>query len=315
MNEIIEGSNVSPEMRTIQEGDAPAISVVVASCREMCLLDACLKSLLLQCSQHKAEIVVARACNKREIKDLTGAYPSVRFLPAPVDSTIPYLRAVGIEAAKGDVVALTEDHCVVATNWVTQLVNAQQEGTDVVGGAMDNAQRDRVVDWAAYFAEYGFFAENAGSQTTEPLLTGANVAYSRRVVDEVVTQMRQGEWETVVHAHLAWRGDTLQFLRTASVFQNKNYRFWEFCQDRFVHGRDFARRRLVDDGPKRWLYFTGSLILPVVLTVRVARAGSCGHRWSFLRALPVTFAFLTAWAVGEAVGYCYGPAQPGTGNA
>ena len=294
---------------------APTISVVVASCRERRLLDACLRSLLPQCHEHGSEIIVARACNEGETSDLRAAYSSVRFAPAPVDSTIPFLRAAGMAAAKGKLVLLTEDHCVVARDWITQLVRAQQQGADVVGGAMDNAQRERVVDWAAYFSEYGFFAENGGSQPTGPLLTAANVAYSRRVVDDVIARARQGEWENVVHEHLTARGRTLQFLRTAAVSQNKNYLFWDFCRDRFVHGRDYARRRLVDHTFRRWLYFPGSLVLPVVLTVRVARAVGRRHRWPFLRALPVTFAFLTAWAAGEAVGYWYGPAQPGTVNA
>jgi hypothetical protein len=45
-----------------------------------------------------------------------------------------------------------------------------------------------------------------------------------------------------------------------------------------------------------------------LLTWRVARA-SARSRWgTFLRALPATFLFLTAWSVGEAVGYLRGPA-------
>jgi glycosyltransferase involved in cell wall biosynthesis len=299
--------------RPLRLGDAPTVSVVVASFRERRLLDACLASLLPQCSAHRAEVVVARVCPVAEFRELERTYPEVLFVPAPDGSSVPYLRSLGLAAADGDIVALTEDHCVVADDWVAQLANAQTRGADVVGGAMDNAQRERAIDWAAYFAEYGFFAEQGGGGAGSPLLTGANVAYSRRVVGDVIAWARDGEWENVAHARLAGRGSTLQFLRTAAVYQNKNYRFWDFCRDRFVHGRDYARKRLADEGTaRRWLYAPGTAVLPLLLLWRVSRAIAPRHRRAFLRALPFTLGFLTAWSVGEAAGYLKGPAPATT---
>jgi GT2 family glycosyltransferase len=293
----------------------PIVSVIVASCRERRLLDACLRSLEAQCREYQAEIVVSRASSPSEIQDLREKFPSVRFVAAPMNRTIPQLRAEGIAAAEADVIALTEDHCVVAGDWLGKLTRAVEHGALVAGGAMDNAQRNRAIDWAAYFAEYGFFAINGGGRPLRPLLTAANVAYSRRVVHEVIKQAKEGEWENVIHAQLFAQGRSFQFVRSATVYQNKTYRFWEFCHDRFVHGRDYARRRLVDGATRRWLYFAGSFVLPIVLTMRVAQTVGRHHRWPFLRALPITFAFLTAWAAGEAVGYWYGPPLPGTDRA
>lgn len=282
------------------------ISVVVASCRDRGLLDACLKSLEIQCRQHGAEIIVARKHDSAELNQLTETYPFVRFVASP-GSTIPRLRAAGLATAQGDIIALTEDHCVFAPDWIAQL-SAEFEGdTDVAGGAMDNAQRQRAIDWAAYFAEYGFFAENGGGRPLEPLLTGANVAYSRRVVNEVVKWATRGEWENVIHTHLSAQAHSFRFLKTATVYQNQNYHFWAFSRDRFVHGRDYARRRLLDEANRRWFCFAGSFLLPPVLIMRLAKAVGPHHRWPFLRVLPITVAFLTAWALGEAAGYWYGP--------
>ncbi|CAN5407122.1 hypothetical protein BH24GEM3_BH24GEM3_12380 [soil metagenome] len=302
--------------RGIRFSTGPSLTVVVASCRERELLDACLAALLPQCEAHAAEVVVARAAEAAEVHELEHDYPGVRFVEAAPRSTIPELRAEGMAAAEGDIVALTEDHCVVSEDWLAQMLRAQSAGADVVGGAMDNAQRQRAIDWAAYFAEYGFFAEGEGrSATAEPKITGANVTYSRRVLDEVIRWGRQGEWENVAHSRLAAQGSALQFLRTAAVYQNQNYRFWDFCRDRYEHGRDFARRRLVDEGTgRRWLYLPGSFALPGILLTRVARATGRQNRGPFLRALPLTAAFLVAWSVGEAVGYLKGPARVENGE-
>jgi hypothetical protein len=55
------------------------------------------------------------------------------------------------------------------------------------------------------------------------------------------------------------------------------------------------------------------VLLPPLLVLRVARAAAPGRWLTFLRALPATFAFLTAWSIGEAVGYARGAsAAPGS---
>src|SRR5436190_1769652 len=79
---------------------------------------ACLGSLLGQCQRLNAELLVARAGSAPDVAALAKTYPGVRFVTAPADASIPQLRAVGMAQASGDVVALTEDHCVADANWV-----------------------------------------------------------------------------------------------------------------------------------------------------------------------------------------------------
>lgn len=292
---------------------APDISVVVASNRERPLLTACLASLIPQCERVAAELIVARAGSPGELAELRRQIPSVHFVAAPPEATIPELRGIGMAESRGHIVALTEDHCVAGDGWVATLLSHAQDPADVIGGGMGNAQRDRAVDWAAFFSEYGFFAGTRPDSGPErPLLTGANVAYKRHVVADVLEWMRQGEWENVAHDRLGARGSALRFVRSAAVYQNKNYRFVEFCVDRFEHGRDFARKRLSEDPPsRRWWLLAASPLLPPLLVWRVAKAAASARWPTFLRALPATFVFLTAWSVGEAVGYLRGPApQP-----
>jgi GT2 family glycosyltransferase len=300
-----------PVNRGPRRGSAPTVSVVVASNRDKALLHACLGSLLGQCQRMNAELLVARAGAPSDVAPLAKSYPSVRFVNAPVDASIPQLRAIGMAQASGDVVALTEDHCIADENWVEALTLSASGDADVVGGGMDNARRSRAVDWAAYFAEYGFFSperpERAGGP---PLLTGANVAYKRHVIADVIGWAQDGEWENVAHTRLVARGSMLRFARTAAIYQNQSYSLAAFCTDRFEHGRDYARKRLSEDpNASRWFLLAASPLLPPLLTWRVARA-SARSRWgTFLRALPATVLFLTAWSVGEAVGYLRGPSD------
>jgi len=85
------------------------------------VLEACLDALLPQCRQVRAEVVVARA---GVLGDLPRAYPTVRFVAASRDATIPELRAAGMAEAEGDIVALTEDHRIPVVGWLTTLAQA-----------------------------------------------------------------------------------------------------------------------------------------------------------------------------------------------
>ena len=293
-----------------KRGSAPTVSVVVASNRDKALLQACLGSLLSQCQRLNAELLVARAGNASDVTAFAKTYPSVRFVTAPLDASIPQLRALGMAQASGDVVALTEDHCIADANWVESLTQSANSDADVVGGGMDNARRSRAVDWAAYFAEYGFFSTDRPEPQGTPLLTGANVAYKRHVIADVIGWAQDGEWENVAHTRLVARGSMLRFARTAAIYQNQSYSVSSFCVDRYEHGRDFARKRLVEEpGARRWFLLAASPLLPPLLTWRVARAAARGRWGTFIRALPATVLFLTAWSIGEGVGYLRGPSD------
>lgn len=308
-------SVVSPV--TAATGPGPELSVVVASNRDRALLDDCLRALVPQCARAGAELIVARAAapgRYAAVEQLAASYPGVNFIAAPEDASIPLLRGAGMAAARGQMVAITEDHCVPDSDWVDTLRSHAGGDAAVVGGSMDNAQRRRAVDWGAYFSEYGFFsATRTEVGAGIPLLTGANVAYTRQVAADVVEWARQGDWENVIHARLGARGVRMRFERRARVSQNKSYGFAAFCGDRYSHGRDYARERVTgaDTPGLRWSMLAAVPLLPFLLTYRVARAAGASRIITFVRALPATLAFLTAWSIGEAVGYIRGPVRPG----
>ncbi|HET7458846.1 MAG TPA: glycosyltransferase [Gemmatimonadaceae bacterium] len=303
-----------------RDAEIPSVTAVVASDRPEAQLAQCLAALLPQVRALDAELIVARAtATDADRAALAERWPEVRFIAAPSGTTIPRLRGLGMAAATGDVVALTDDHVVADRNWLETLTRqASGDDADVVGGGVDNARRDRAVDWAAYFAEYGFYAPTrpeARPEEVPSLLAGANVAYKRRVVADVVAWAQQGDWETVAHDKLRARGSVFRFARTAAVYQNDSYRIGDFCVDRYRNGRDYARRRLVEESEaKRWVLLAGSPLLPFVLTWRVSRAAARSRLRAFARALPATFLFLACWSLGEAVGYAKGPLRPEDGR-
>lgn len=296
---------------------APLVSVVVASSRSADLLAACLDSLIDQCRWARAELIVARPADAENADAIFAARPSVRVVVTPSGTSVPMLRATGMRTATGDIVALTEDNCVADPNWVVALVRGIAAGGDVVGGGVDNGKHRRAVDWAAYFAEYGVYSSSrAEGSVPKELIAAANVAYSRAVVDQVIEWAALGEREYLAHRRLGASGREFRFVRTAAVQQNASTAFWSFCVDRYEHGRDYARHRLVEeDGVNRWMRLLSCPLLPAVLTARIARVAGPTRVGAFTRALPATLVFMTAWSLGEAAGYLRGAVREPSSTA
>jgi len=279
-------------------------SVVVASNRDLSLLDGCLRSLEPLTTRNGIQLIVARAARPASsMPRLAEQFPFATFLEAPRESSIPCLRGLGLLHASGRATAVTEDHCIASPDWLDRL-SAAIGSADVVGGSMDNAQRGSV-NWGAYFSEYGLFSPTRPERFGGlPLLTGANVAYVERVRARVASWAAQGWWENRIHARLHEDGYSLRFARDARVLQNSQYQLLSFCRDRFQHGRNYAQTQ-GETQPLAWRVAraTSAPMLALVLTARVARASAALHRGAFARALPFTIAFLASWSAGEAAGY------------
>lgn len=290
---------------------APTISVVVASFRARTQLERCLDALAPQCQTPDVELIVARTREAGDADLIARHYPGARVIQAAPGADLPRVRGTGLAAAGGALVALTEDHCAPAGDWVARLRTHVGAPRDVVGGAMDNARTERRVDWGAYFSEYGFFAGGQGGDV--PLVTGANVAYARAVVGDVAEWALGGAWENVCHARLAERGARFAFDPELRVAQVLTYRVGAFCLDRYEHGRDYARTRVREErvgGVRRLARAASTPLLPGLLAWRVGRGLSrAEHRSAFPGALPFTLLFLSAWSAGELVGYLRGPVR------
>lgn len=297
-------------------GMAPGlVSVVIASPREPALALACLRSVLPQAHAHGATVILARTGDAAAViaqlgeADAPGAVNIVPVDAAP-GASLPQVRGAGLAAARTPFAALVEDHCVAAPGWLEALVTtAAATSADLVGGRMGNAEQSRAIDWAAYFAEYGFFMGTA-SGDAPPLATGANVLYGPRALPLAARWASDGLWEDVIHARLAAAKCDLTVTPAAVMRQNQRYAVGSFCLDRYRHGFAFARVRLREQkGSGRWLRAVTAPLLPVVLARRLRANVLPDERDAFRRALPLTLLFLSAWSVGEMMGYVRGRAS------
>ena len=283
----------------------PELSVVIASVNGFPYLGHCLDGLAASCPD--AEVIVADSTGEETRRLIRDGWPSVRLLSFDEPATVPELRAAGVFAATAPYVALIEDHCVVQDGWAARMVAGQRSGHAVVGGPIRNVATSRIRDWAAFFCEYSAFLE-PGPNGPTGLLPGMNVSYDSRAVAAIEDLLREGRWETWLHARLQERGFVLHADPGIVVGHDKDFGIREFVGQRYHYSRSYAGMRNPDLRWKRLLYVAGAPALVPVLYARIAGnvLARRRQRRELLKATPLIVLYTCVWAFGEAIGYAFG---------
>jgi glycosyltransferase involved in cell wall biosynthesis len=287
----------------------PSLTVVVPSVNGLGDLLDCLAALAHQQTDVDLEVLVVDRCGEAVRNEVRRRYPWVRVLEAAPGTTIPDLRAMAFAAAKGKSVAVIEDHVIVPPGWARALLDAQGDADIVVGGAIENAAVDRLVDWAAFLCEYSHCIVPLPDGPTD-WLPGNNVVYPRALLARYQSVLGQGQWENRLHDAMRRDGVTLVCRPQIRVGHKKHYTVGEYLSQRYLYARSYAGARVARASlPTRLGYGVAALALPPLLMFRtVSRVvAKRRHRAELVRSLPLLAVFVVSWAFGEMVGYVAGP--------
>jgi glycosyltransferase involved in cell wall biosynthesis len=288
---------------------SPELSVVVPSVNSLDDLAGCLQALEAQRADVRLEVLVADRLGEAVRDEVRRRFPATRVIAAPLESTIPELRAMAIKAATGDLVAVIEDHVIVPPGWARQLAQAIAEGADVVGGSVENAARDSLMDWAAFLCEYSAALPPLPAGKV-PWLVGNNVVYRRALLEKHQATLDEGRWENHLHDTLRRDGIDLVCRPEIRVGHKMHYTFWLYFSQRFLYSRSYAGMR-TEGRPfmTRLAYGCAAFVLPPLLLFRtvstILKKG--GHTALLLQSLPLISLFVLSWGAGEVAGYWFGP--------
>jgi hypothetical protein len=287
---------------------SPRLSVVIASVNGWALLEPTLDALDAQPERPVMQIIVVEAVGGATRQALLDRRPAVEVIAVDARRTIPALRHLGVIQARGDLVAILEDHGEVAPDWAAALIEAHKAPWGAVGGVVENG-RSGLVNWAAFFCEYApYMGPVAEGESTD--LPGNNIAYKRPHLLRHAKELEQGRWESWINDNLRRDGVPIASTNKAVVRHIKPFYLGHFLVQRFHFARSYAGMRRVDQSlAKRLVYGIGSIALPVLLLARVtritlAKGRDLGH---FAASIPLIALFYTVGAIGEMIGYLIGP--------
>lgn len=291
------------------EAETPDLSVVVPSVNGWGDLRVCLEALNTQRKEVKLEVLVVDRLGEGLREQVRHAFPWVRLIPASTSTVIPDLRAMGVGEARAPAVAVIEDHILVPPGWARRMLAALDAGADVVGGPIENAATETLVEWAAFLCEYSACLPPLPAGPAD-WLPGNNIVYRRELLERFRPVLESGRWESHLHDSLRQAGTTLVCRPEVAVGHKKHFTIGEYVGQRYLYSRSYAGMR-VAGAPLllRAAYGLAALLLPPVLFYRtVARVWPHrAYRGHLIRSLPLLGLFVVAWAAGEVVGYWAGP--------
>ena len=278
MGSGVQGERQTRQLRgvdgTVDEVRAatPELSVVIASVNGYPYLAECLLSLERQTARDRLEVIVVDRLADGTAERAEADFPLVRVLRASRARSVPQLRSEGLRAARGAVVAITEDHVVAPVGWAAAILDAH--------------------------ARYPCTAA----------IPGMNTSYKRRAIEACGDLFYAGVWETFLHARLLELGEELRADPAILLHHNKSFGWGEFLAQRYYLARSFAGMRVAGAGPARKAAFAlASPALLPLLSWRIARRSlRKGYGAQLRRAAPVLLLFLLAWSAGEGMGYALG---------
>lgn len=286
----------------------PDLSVVVVVLGGGTDLVRCLEALRRQQPALRTEVIVPHDDGLRDRDLLRARFPEVNFLAVPGEHSYAELRAAGVRASRGRVVAITEDQCIPPEGWCANILEAHIRPHAAIGGPVDKHGPDSALAWAIYLRELGTYMPPVQEGPSE-CLTDCNVSYKRAALDASAHVWAEAFHEPQVHKALREHGETLWLSPALLTYQQRSLEFVPALKERYEFGRLFGglRAATVPAG-KRLLLALGSPILPVLLVVRIVLAvfGKRRHVGACLNALPYLVLFAAAWSWGELVGYLAG---------
>jgi len=286
-------------------GGTQTVTVAVVGICGATHLRRCLAALDAQREAPAFDTLVVYDPHLEDIAAMAAARPDVRFVANEGQRTPLELAARAVKEASGDLILLTEDHCVPRPGWVRAMVEAQADDRAVVGGAVEPLEGTTVRDWAFYLVDYYRYMPPVGSGPS-PTLTVCNASYRADRLAAVRETWSEIFHETAINEALAARFGTLWLCPEAVVGMRRHVAFADALYERYAFGRLFGCTRLEFAPAWRRLYYAAlSPVLPLVLFGRMTRASlrGGGNAGKFARAWPFVAALVVAWSWGEWLGY------------
>lgn len=295
------------------------VSVVVTITDGDPYLSRCLRALESQTGARPLEIIVPVHPALDDVEALRRRHPAIRFVDIenmpftepPPDPGLAHLvydlrRASGLRAARGEIIAMTEDHALPPPDWCARMVALHAALPHAaIGGAIDHGGRG-LLSWAAYFTEFIRY-QNPVREGPAKFLSDVNVSYKRKPLEAI-----GGVWsifyhETAVHEALTGADHTL-WLSPALALQHTRgpLSLATLCRQRAAWARVFAGRRAqtISPGMRRLL----AVLAPALPALFLLRCWAVVLRTRrnvlpLILLTPILVLLFAFWAYGESVGY------------
>lgn len=287
---------------------SPALSVIITSVRALDRVPAWVGELMKQNRDRPVEIILAGSHSDESLKVMAADHPEVVFIPFPPMTPLPRLLGAAVSRSTGEIITITDMTCEIDRNWISEVMKAHENPSPVIGGAVEPKGLRGLVEWTAYFCDYGQFMLPLKEGIVNEV-PGNNLSFKRGAIARGRKFLEGEFWKTYWCRQIQAEGFNLYSVPTIVVFYRRSFQLGGYLVHRFHNGRCFAGMRIPQlSRILRILYLIGSPLLPILICVRIFRAVIPKGRYlgRFFACVPIIIFAALGWALGEFVGYLSG---------
>lgn len=268
-----------------------------------------LEPLLRQIRDVRGEVVIADGTGQSPPTD-PSAGSWLRWLSLP-GAGIFDLRLAAIEASRGTIVVITEDHCSIPPGWCRRIIDlhARYPEADIITGSVDNGSRSRSIDWAAFIVNH---LPNVPpidkAQASGPL--GINgVSYKRRAIEVLRRDFPQLTPELISPSALRRTQLDVRCHESLTVSHVQSETWLGHGALHFHNARAILGSRRSNLTARDWLRLAAA---PVLVPIRTCRTVGCAlqkqlPRRAVWEAVPGVLWLRMCKGLGECLGFAMGP--------
>lgn len=288
---------------------APRLSVVVGTTEGWPYVKACLDSFREEATALGAEVVVADGSGLPPPPPAEVAPGTVWMSSASRD--IFRLFYEGLKAARGEVVASTEDHCRVRPGWCGAILRAHAEHPEAaaIGGAIENGTPISLLDWGSFFITQGIHMAPLGQRETPVTTNEACLSQKRWALAELSDNGGHGAMMILHTRVLRERGAILRVDDRFAVDHDQGLDARGTFAIHFHNGRAIAtfRRRAMQRSD--WLRLGGAGLVPLYRVARMFRTllRKRRHTRELVLSVPWQVWLEYCQSAGFVMGYLAGP--------
>jgi hypothetical protein len=285
------------------------LSVVLGTTQPWPELAASLETVIPEAREIGGEVIVVDNNGRGLPENFADDNPEVVWITER-GASIFRMRSVGMSIARGEVIALTEDHCLPSPGWCKEHLRAHTEHPDAaaVGGPVGNGATGKLSAWGSFLLNHAEYMEPIASGE-RAAIDRANISYKRWAVPSVPSDL--GVAEPFIDEGLRKAGEKFVMTTEAPVTHDQSFGLRDTLSIHFHSGRSTAGLRLLGGmgrGERIRRTITSMLLGPAMIaatTRRVARKRPRSLR--ALASLPMVLAIACTISAGLVLGYLTGP--------
>lgn len=290
------------------ENPKPRLSVVIASCVGAPFIDRCLESLEAQISGTDIECIVVDRAGEDVASRIERDFAWTRVIRRPPGESVPDLRRAGVVEAKADYVAIIEEHCLAHEDWIATIMRGTDEPIGALGGVVEDANYNRLTDWAVYFTEYNSYMPPVDPNASTDICA-ANCVYDRELLIKYLPPEGSGYWEAGLNRKLLENGATFRIDPELIVYHTGPFGLFYYLHQRYLFSRAFAgtRRDSVSAVFRAGYLFLAPLLIPLLWVRTASRVfKKRQHIAKFLSVTPHMVPITATYVLGEWIGFLAG---------